>query len=69
MQPLDQRLLVRGVTVGGGGGLLHVVSLRDWKRLSLSELVTTNTLEKDIAAAAMIGSSSPAIARGIAAKL
>jgi hypothetical protein len=67
---LDQRLLVGGVAVGRCRSAVgQLVSLGDWKRLSLSELVTTKTLEKDIYAAAMIGSSSPAIARGIAATL
>src|SRR5215217_1155313 len=40
--------------------VLHAASRALWNRRSRSELVTTNTLENAIAAAATIGLSSPA---------
>ena len=48
---------------------LDKVALGLRKRRSRNEFVTTNTLEKAIAAAATIGLSSPATASGIAATL
>ena len=74
VQALDQRLLVGVVAVGLLllRGLAHVAflsvrALRKRRRRRL--LVTTNTLEKAIAPAAIIGLSRPATASGIAATL
>jgi hypothetical protein len=47
----------------------QISSLRLWKRRRRRLLLTTNTLEKAIAPAAMIGLSRPATASGIAATL
>ena len=66
VEPANERFLVLGIA---GRLLAHAVSRTEWKRRSRSELVTTNTLEKAIAAAATIGFRSPAIASGIAATL
>src|SRR5262245_7119657 len=66
VEPPDERLLVGGIAVGV---LAHAISLMEWKRRSRSEFVTTNRLENAMAAAAMIGSSRPATASGMAATL
>src|SRR6187401_969984 len=66
VEPANQRFLVLGIAVRV---LAHAASRTEWKRRSRSELVTTNTLEKAIAAAATIGFRRPAIASGIAATL
>src|SRR6266550_6872814 len=61
VETLDQRLLVVSV--------LHEASRMLWKRLSRRLLVTTNSDEAAIAAAAMMGLSKPATATGMAATL
>jgi threonine/homoserine/homoserine lactone efflux protein len=67
MQPADERVLVGGIAVSA---LAHATPSRvEWNRRSRSEFVTTNRLESAIAAAATIGSRSPATASGIAATL
>src|SRR5687768_10676208 len=64
VQALDERILVLDVAVG------HVrASLGLRKRRSRSEFETTKRLEPAMAAAATIGFSRPATARGIAATL
>jgi len=71
MQAHDERFRVLGVAVNVTCGLGHVVTacrvLRKRRRRRL--FVTTNRLETAIAAAAMIGFSRPATARGMAATL
>src|SRR5579883_1173969 len=75
--PVDERLLVLGghVPVGpvrsryGRRSVGHRCSSIGWNRRKRSELVTTKTLENAIAAAATIGLTTPATARGMAAAL
>ncbi len=63
VKTLDERVLVLCISVA------HRPSRRLWKRRSRSELVTTNTLENAIAAAATIGFRRPRTASGIATTL
>src|SRR5215212_7284701 len=65
VEALDQPLLVLDVRMRHP----EIPSRALLKRRSRRLLVTTNTLENAIAAAAMIGLSSPAAASGIAATL
>ena len=69
VQPADERVLVGDVAVRFRIAHVATLSRDEWNRRSRSEFVTTKTLENAIAAAATIGLSSPAIARGIAATL
>src|SRR5207253_11074648 len=72
VQTFDHRRLVGVVAVDGLGlGFAHRVAPSRvlWKLRRRRLLLTTKTLEKAIAAAAMIGLSRPATASGIAATL
>src|SRR6185437_16512619 len=69
VQARDQGLLVVHVAVAHAGASSVRAALMPRKRRRRSEFPTTNRLDAAIAAAAMIGLSSPAAARGIAATL